>query len=166
LAIAGEIAYYSPVCLRAAWIRSRAVMLHCKTSLTDPGSNPGAGTVNQTVHPTGVGKLVAISIQLVTAVEGCEGKGVRLYDGRRAAYAVCGADYRTLVSCSPHGSVRNASEHIRAVNCTPLPYLTLQVGYLFWKVQRIFYFQYGGCRHLGISEHVTFDPIVLHSVCC
>jgi hypothetical protein len=32
-------------------------------SLTDLGSNPGADTVNQTVHPSGVGKLVAISMQ-------------------------------------------------------------------------------------------------------
>jgi hypothetical protein len=53
------------VCV-AKWIRSRAVMLHCTTSLTDPGSNPGAGTVNQTVHPSGVGKMVAISTQWVT----------------------------------------------------------------------------------------------------
>ena len=35
---------------------------------------PGADTVNQAVHPSGVGKLVAISMQWVTAVEDCEGK--------------------------------------------------------------------------------------------
>jgi hypothetical protein len=35
---------------------------------------PGADTVNQAVHPSGVGKLVAVSIQWVTAVEDCEGE--------------------------------------------------------------------------------------------
>jgi hypothetical protein len=35
---------------------------------------PGADTVNQAVHPSGVGKLVAVSMQWVTAVEDCEGK--------------------------------------------------------------------------------------------
>ena len=34
--------------------------------------SPGADTVNQAVHPSGVGKLVATSIQWVTAVEDCE----------------------------------------------------------------------------------------------
>jgi hypothetical protein len=41
-------------------------MPHCTTSLTDSGSNPGAGTVNQIVQqPSGGsadGKLVAILI--------------------------------------------------------------------------------------------------------
>jgi hypothetical protein len=67
------------------WVRSRAVWLHCTTSQTDLGSNAGAGAANQTVHPSGVGKLVAISIPWVTAVEGWEGEvcgctmaGVRL----------------------------------------------------------------------------------------
>jgi hypothetical protein len=35
---------------------------------------PGVDTVNQAVHPLGVSKLVAISMQWVTAVEDCEGK--------------------------------------------------------------------------------------------
>jgi hypothetical protein len=48
---------------------------------------PGADTVNQAVHPSGVGKLVAISMQRVVAVEDCEGKSVRLYDGWRVDYA-------------------------------------------------------------------------------
>ena len=42
-------------------------LISCTTSLAGPGSNPGAGTVNQTahtVHPSGVGKLVAFSRQL------------------------------------------------------------------------------------------------------
>jgi hypothetical protein len=65
--------------------------------------------VNQAVHLSGVGKLVATSIQWMTAVEGCEGKSV-LYDG-------CGANYRTLVSCSPHGSVWHACMYIGTVNC-------------------------------------------------
>jgi hypothetical protein len=33
---------------------------------------PGADTVNQAVHPSGVGKLVALSMQWVTAAEDCE----------------------------------------------------------------------------------------------
>jgi hypothetical protein len=61
------------VCL-AEWVRSRAVMLHCTTSLTDLGSNPGVDAVNQAVHPSGVAKLIAVSIQWLTAVEDCKGK--------------------------------------------------------------------------------------------
>jgi hypothetical protein len=57
---------------------------------------PGADTVNQAVHPSGVGKLVAISMQWVTAVEDCEVK-------RAAVRWPDGANYHTLVSCSPHG---------------------------------------------------------------
>jgi hypothetical protein len=34
----------------------------------------GSDTVNQAVHSSGIGKLVAISMQWVTAVEDCEGK--------------------------------------------------------------------------------------------
>jgi hypothetical protein len=77
-------------------IGPRAVSLHCTTSWTGPGSNPGARTVNQTVHPSGVGKLVAISIQWVTAVEYCEGNSATVYDGWRADYAAVG----TSVSCT------------------------------------------------------------------
>jgi hypothetical protein len=44
-------------------------------------------TANQAVHPSVVDKLVAISMQWVTAVEDCEGKSVRLYDGWRMDYA-------------------------------------------------------------------------------
>jgi hypothetical protein len=36
--------------------------------------NPGADTVSQAVHPSGVGKFVAINMQWVTAVEYCEVK--------------------------------------------------------------------------------------------
>jgi hypothetical protein len=73
--------------------------------------------VNQTFHPLGVGKVVAINIQEVTAIEGCEGKSVWLYDGWRTAYGACGAYYSTLVSCGSHGSVKHACVHIRTINC-------------------------------------------------
>jgi hypothetical protein len=73
----------------AEWVRSPTIWLHCTTSQTDPGSNPGAGTANQAIYPSGVGKLVAVSKQWVTAVEGCGDKSVRLYDGWRAAYVAC-----------------------------------------------------------------------------
>jgi hypothetical protein len=61
----------------AEWIWTRAVMLHYTMNQTDPGSNPRAGMVYQIVHPSGVGKLVTISIKWVTAVEVSEGKSVR-----------------------------------------------------------------------------------------
>jgi hypothetical protein len=48
---------------------------------------PGVDTVNQAVHPSGVGKFVAINMQWVTAVEDGEGNCVGLYDGWRADYA-------------------------------------------------------------------------------
>jgi hypothetical protein len=63
---------------------------------------PWFGMANQIVHPSDVGKLVAVSIQWVTAFEGCRGKSVQLFDGRHVAYAACGANYYLLVSCSPH----------------------------------------------------------------
>jgi hypothetical protein len=69
--------------------------------------------------------LVAISIQWMTVVEGCAGKSVRVYDGWRAAYAACGANYHTLVSCCLHGSVKHACVHIWTVNFIPIP----TVGY-------------------------------------
>jgi hypothetical protein len=57
-------------------------------SLTDLGfKTPEADTVNQAVHPSRVGKLIAISMQWMTAVDDCEGKSVRLYDGWRVDYA-------------------------------------------------------------------------------
>jgi hypothetical protein len=48
---------------------------------------PGADTVNQAVHPSGVGKLVAISMQWVTALLKIAKVSVRLYDGWRVDYA-------------------------------------------------------------------------------
>ena len=39
-------------------------LISCIMRLAGPGSISGAGTVNQTVHPSGVGILVAISRQL------------------------------------------------------------------------------------------------------
>ena len=65
---------------------------------SDLGSNPRAGAVDQAVHPSGVGKLVAISMQWVTAVQGCEGKRAAV------SWLTCGLGtmwcyyYRILVS--------------------------------------------------------------------
>jgi hypothetical protein len=58
----------------AEWVRSRAGWFHCTMSQSGLGSNPGAGAVNQAVHPSGDGKLVTISMRWVTIVEDCEGK--------------------------------------------------------------------------------------------
>jgi hypothetical protein len=67
------------------------------TSLTDLGLNPGAGTVSQTVHHSGVDRLVAISIVWVNVVEYCEIKHAAVRYGRRtAAGAADGTNYRTL----------------------------------------------------------------------
>jgi hypothetical protein len=41
---------------------------------------------NKAVHPYRVGKLVAINMQWVTAVQGCEGRSVWLYNGWCTAY--------------------------------------------------------------------------------
>ena len=58
----------------AEWIRSHDVWLHCTTIQMGLHSKPGAGTANQAIHPSGVGKSVAVSIQWMTTVEGCDGK--------------------------------------------------------------------------------------------
>jgi hypothetical protein len=47
------------VCV-AEWVRSRASGFMYQES-EGLGSIPGAGTANQAVHPSGVGKLVAVS---------------------------------------------------------------------------------------------------------
>jgi hypothetical protein len=116
----------------SAWLSGLGRAPSCFIAHEFDGSRvqaPGTDTVNQTVHPSGVGKLVAFSIQWVPAVEGCEGKSVRLYDGwRTAADAADGANYRMLVSGSPHWSVRHACECIRTVNCIPLPLPYLYLG--------------------------------------
>jgi hypothetical protein len=44
-----------------------------RINVSPPGSIPGAGTVDQAVHPSGVGKLVAVSKKWVTAIEDCDG---------------------------------------------------------------------------------------------
>ena len=88
----------------AEWIRSHDVWLHCTTIQMGLHSKPGAGTANQAIHPSGVGKLVAVSIQWMTTVEGCDGKSMQLYDGWHATYAANSANYCTLVSWSLHGS--------------------------------------------------------------
>jgi hypothetical protein len=74
----------------SAWPRGLGRAPSCFTAHEFDGSRvqtPVADTVSQAVHPSGVGKLVAISMQMVTAVEDCEGKSVRLYDGWRVNYA-------------------------------------------------------------------------------
>jgi hypothetical protein len=54
----------------AEWVRSRAVIFTAHEFDGSPVQTPGADTVNQAVHPTRVGKLVALSsIQWVTAAE-------------------------------------------------------------------------------------------------
>jgi hypothetical protein len=52
----------------AKWVRSRAsgFMHHESESL---GSIPGVGTVNQAVHPSGIGELVVVIEQWVTTAE-------------------------------------------------------------------------------------------------
>jgi hypothetical protein len=67
----------------------------------DLGSKPkpGVGMVKQAMHPSNVSKLVAISTQWVTTVEGCEGKNLWLYDDWHEAHAANSANHRTLVSC-------------------------------------------------------------------
>jgi hypothetical protein len=80
----------------AEWVMSRAVMLQC-SSLMGSGSNPGVGTVNQTVHPSGDGKLVAISIQPVTAVEDCEVQACGCTIADVWTTQPDGANYHTLV---------------------------------------------------------------------
>jgi hypothetical protein len=107
----------------AEWIRSRAVMLRCTTSLIDLGSNPGTGAVNQTVRLSGVGKLVAVSIQRVTAVESCEGQSMRPYDGWRTAACSrrCKIPYVGFLQ-----SARVCEAWLRTVNCIPCIPLPLQ----------------------------------------
>jgi hypothetical protein len=63
----------------------------------------GADTVNQAVHPSGVGKLVAINMQWVTAVEDYEGKACGCTMAGVWTMRPDGANYHTLVSCSSHG---------------------------------------------------------------
>jgi hypothetical protein len=69
------------------WVARRHASLH--TSLTDLGFKPRerAQYTKPYIHPSGVGKLIAIGVQRMTAVEDCEGKSVRLYDGWRVDYA-------------------------------------------------------------------------------
>jgi hypothetical protein len=41
--------------------------VHCNTNLTDPSSNPGAGTIKQTVNPSLIGKSgITSAITLAT----------------------------------------------------------------------------------------------------
>ena len=56
---------------------SLIVRRHCNKFDGSPVQTTGAETINQPVHPSGVGKLVATSIQWVTAVEDCGCKCVR-----------------------------------------------------------------------------------------
>jgi hypothetical protein len=59
----------------SAWPSGLRRALSCFTAHEFDGSlvqTPGADTVNQAVHPSGIGKLVAISMQWVTAAEDSE----------------------------------------------------------------------------------------------
>jgi hypothetical protein len=59
----------------SAWPSGLGRAPSCITAHDLDGSRvqiPGADTVNQAVHPSGVGKLVALSMQWVTAAEDCE----------------------------------------------------------------------------------------------
>jgi hypothetical protein len=59
----------------SAWPSVLRRALSCFTAHEFDGSRvqtPGVYTVNQAVHPSRVGKFVAISMQWVTAVEDCE----------------------------------------------------------------------------------------------
>jgi hypothetical protein len=59
----------------SAWPSGLGRAPSCFTAHEFDGSRvqiPGADTVNQAVHSSGVGKLVAISMQWVTAAEDCE----------------------------------------------------------------------------------------------
>jgi hypothetical protein len=49
-----------------------------------------------------IDRRVTKILTVFRAVEDCAGENVRLYDGWRAADAAGGANYRTLVPCSPH----------------------------------------------------------------
>jgi hypothetical protein len=69
----------------------------CLTAHVFDGSRvqtPGADTVNQAVHPSKVGKLVAISMRWVTAVEDCEGKRATV---RWLAGELCGRTAQTVI---------------------------------------------------------------------
>jgi hypothetical protein len=52
-------------------VRLAAPMASIHHDSQGPGSIPGAGTVNQVVHPSGVGKLVAVGKKWVTTTEDC-----------------------------------------------------------------------------------------------
>jgi hypothetical protein len=59
----------------SAWPSGLGGTPSCFTAHKFDGSRvqiPGVDTVNQAVHPSGVGKLVALSMQWVTAAEDCE----------------------------------------------------------------------------------------------
>jgi hypothetical protein len=59
---------------------------------------PGADTVNQAVHPSGIGKLLAVSMQRKTAVEDCEVKRAAV---RWLACGLCGRMAQTTTCWFP-----------------------------------------------------------------
>jgi hypothetical protein len=82
--------FVQPKTCLSAWPSGLCRAPSCFTAHELDGSRvqtPGADTVNQAVHPSGIGKLVAISMQWVTAVEGCEGK--KRAAVRWLAYGLC-----------------------------------------------------------------------------
>jgi hypothetical protein len=59
----------------SAWPSALGRGPSCFTAHEFDGSRvqiPGADTVNQAVHPSGFGKLAALSMQWMTAAEDCE----------------------------------------------------------------------------------------------
>jgi hypothetical protein len=77
---------------------------------------PEADTVNQAVHPSGVGKLVAISMQWVTAVEDCEGKRAAV---RWLARGLCSRMAQTTTRRFPAVSTGDLSS---GVSCLMQPH--------------------------------------------
>jgi hypothetical protein len=100
-----DIQYNAKVCL-SAWpsgLGSRAVTLHCTRFWWARGSNLEAGTVNQTVHPSGLGKLEAISNTVSDCCWKLRTISVRLYDCWRVNYSTGWRKLRHAGSVSPHG---------------------------------------------------------------
>jgi hypothetical protein len=81
--------------------------------------------VNQTVHPSGVGKLVAVSVQWVTVVGRWRSISVRLYDCWRVDYAAGWHKLPPVGSVSLHGRPPKKQLLIKAPSKCSLKYLYL-----------------------------------------
>jgi hypothetical protein len=84
----------------------------------------------------------------------CKGKSVRLYDCWRTAYAAGGANYHTLVSCSPHGACEACSSVHMDCKLLALPRLTLTPDQTAW--------QFLDAQHLWIQQAATRYASFLH----